>query len=285
MRPRQGKNRAVDAVEFRMQPDARRISLGATALGRRRVRCCAGLALALMWLIPAVAEAGVRKATLKDGVDPTLTYDVQRVRAKLDRSAGRLDVSVRLHRPFPTALDGSYWAAGIAVSVNGAPSGGDCRGGSDTVGATRLFIKPGQPAPTPELPEIHQASARVSYGQETTPVPLTFTADRRTASVTVENELLRGADLRCLSVNSIGRSTYDPRQPDGGPAIEQPLGAYFAGFSPRAQLRRALRRCATRHDSKRDARRRAGCKRRARAHCRHNLIGGVHLRDASCARP
>ena len=224
-----------------------------------------GLALVLMSLTPPpAAAAGIRTATLNDGVDPTLTYDVQRVRATLDRSEGRLDVSVALHRPFATVLDGSYWASGIAVSVNGAPTGGDCRGGTDIVGATRLFIEPAQPAATAEVPEIHQASARVSYRQESTPVALTFTVDRRTASVTVEDELLRGADLRCLSVNSMGRSTYDPRQPDGGPAMEQPLEAYFAGFSPRAQLRRALRRCAARHKPRREARKRAACKRRAR---------------------
>jgi hypothetical protein len=104
----------------------------------------------------------------------------------------------------------------------------------------------------------------VSYRQEPSPLPLAFTADRLTASVTVEDELLRGADLRCLSVTTSGRSTYDPSQPGGGPAIEEPLGAYFAGFSPRAQLKRALRRCAARHKSEREARKRAACKRRAR---------------------
>ena len=230
----------------------------------RRVSRLIGLALALMSLTPAAAAADVRTVTLRDGVDPTLTYDVQRVTATLDRSAGRLEVAIHLHRPFPTALDGSYWYSGIAVSVNGPPNGGDCRGGSDTVGATRLFIEPEQPAPTAEVPEIHQASARVSYRQEPAPLPLAFVADRRTASVTVEDELLRGADLRCLSVNATGRSTYDPRQPDGGPAGEEPLAAYFAGFSPRARLKRAVRRCAARYEARGEVRRRAACKRRAR---------------------
>jgi hypothetical protein len=217
-----------------------------------------------MSLTPAAVAADVRTATLRDGVDPTLTYDVRRVAATLDRSAARLELTILLHRPFPTALDGSYWAAAIAVSVNGPPNGGDCRNGSDTVGATRLFIEPAQPAPTADVPEIHQASAHVSYRQEPSPLLLAFTADRLTASVTVEDELLRGADLRCLSVTTSGRSTYDPSQPGGGPAIEEPLGAYFAGFSPRAQLKRALRRCAARHKSEREARKRAACKRRAR---------------------
>jgi hypothetical protein len=141
---------------------------------------------------------------------------------------------------------------------------GDCRGGSDTVCATRVFIEPAQATPTAETPEIHQASARVSYRQETTPVALTLTGDRRAATVTVEDELLRGADVRCLSVNSTGRYTYDPRQPDGGPAIEQPLGGYFAGFSPRARLKRALKRCAAQYPTRRETRNRAACKRRAR---------------------
>lgn len=66
--------------------------------------------------------------------------------ARLDRSTGRLEVSVALHRPFPLALDRSYWYSGTTVSVNGAPSAaGDCRTGSDTVGATWLFIEPEQP--------------------------------------------------------------------------------------------------------------------------------------------
>jgi hypothetical protein len=150
------------------------------------------------------------------------------------------------------------------VSVNGPPDGGDCRSGSVTIGATRLFIEPVQPAPTADVPEIHQASARVSYREESSSLPLAFTSDRLTASVTVEDELLREADLRCLSVTTSGRSTYDPRQPDGGPTIEEPIGAYFAGLSPRAQLKRALRRCAARHRSEREARKRVACKRRAR---------------------
>jgi hypothetical protein len=237
-----------------MQPDARWIS---------PLRLI-GLALALMAPIPAAAAGSVRTATLKDGVDPTLTYDLRRVGATLDRSAGRLELEIVLHRPFPTALDGSYWYSGIAVSVNGPPNGGDCRGGSDTVGATRLFIEPERPAPTADFPEIHRASVRVSYRQEPALQPVAFTADRLTASVTVEDELLRGADLRCLSANAMGRSTYDPRLPDGGPISEEPLGAYFAGFSPRAQLKRALRRCAARRRLARDARKRAACKRRAR---------------------
>jgi hypothetical protein len=218
-------------------------------------------ALALMALTPAAAAADVRTATLRDGVDPTLTYDLRRVTAKLDRSAGRLEVAVLLHRPFPTGLDGSYWYSGITVSVNGAPRAGDCRGGVDTVGATRLFIEPQAPAPTADAPEIHAASARVSYRQEAVPLPLAFAPDRLTASVTVEDELLRGADLRCLSMNAAGRSTYDPRQPSGGPASEEPLATYFAGFSPRARLSKALRRCAARYDS---GPKRRACKRRAR---------------------
>lgn len=104
----------------------------------------------------------------------------------------------------------------------------------------------------------------MSYRQEITPVSLSLTADRLIASVTVEDELLRGADLRCLSATATGRSGYDPRLPDGAPSIDGPLGSYFAGFSPRAQLKRALRRCASRYESRRDARERAACKRRAR---------------------
>lgn len=162
--------------------------------------------------------------------------------ARLDRSTGRLEVSVALHRPFPLALDRSYWYSGITVSVNGAPSAaGDCRTGSDTVGATWLFIGPEQPTPTPELPGIDRATARVSYRQETTPMPLTFTGDRRTATVTVDDELLRGADLRCLSVYATGRAAYDPRQPDGGPASEGPFGRYFAASLPE---RSSDERCA-----------------------------------------
>jgi len=170
-----------------------------------------------------------------------LTYDLQHVTARLDRSTGRLEVSVALHRPFPLALDRSYWYAGITVSVNGAPSAaGDCRTGSDTVGATWLFIEPGQPTPTPELPGIDRATARVSYRQETTPIPLTFTGDRRTATVTVDDELL--AEPTCAA----SRST----RPDarhtirGSPTVGRPARGRSAAASPRRPERSSDERCA-----------------------------------------
>lgn len=47
-------------------------------------------------------------------------------------------------------------------------------------------------------------------------MPLRFSADRRIAVVTVDDELLRGADLRCVSTTSAGRAIYDPRQPTAG---------------------------------------------------------------------
>src|SRR4051794_38288004 len=82
-----------------------------------------------------------------------------------------------------------YWLPGITVSVTGKPSMLDCQFATDTVGAARLFIEPAAQDPTPDRPEIHEASARVSYRQETTAVPLTLTGDRLTAVVTIDDEL------------------------------------------------------------------------------------------------
>ena len=53
-------------------------------------------------------------------------------------------------------------------------------------------------------------------------------------ALTVDDKLLRGADLRCMSVTSAGRSSYDPWQPDGGPTSDEPLAGYFPGFSAAA---------------------------------------------------
>jgi hypothetical protein len=155
----------------------------------------------------------------------------------------------------------SYWYQGVSVTVRGRPSLIDCRWGTEVVGAVRLFIEPKAAQPTPQMPDIYEASARVAYRQETVVVPLSFTADRRTAIVTVEDELLRGADLRCLAADSSGQAVYDPRQPNGGPVSEDEIGAYFSGFSPRSRLRRALRRCNTKFHP---GPRRAACRRRAR---------------------
>jgi hypothetical protein len=85
--------------------------------------------------------------------------------------------------------------------------------------------------------------------------------------------LLRGADLRCLAADSTGRAAYDPRQPNGGPMGEDELDAYFAGFSPRARLRRALRRCNARFHR---GHRRAACRRRA--HKRFANVSTVAVR-------
>jgi hypothetical protein len=201
------------------------------------------LAAAAALLASQPASAEVRTATVRDGVDPTLQYDIARIRAKLDRTAGTLRLSVRLHRPFPTATENS-WIGGISVAAYGRSSvAGDCRYGTDTVGATRLLIDTATTAPTPELPEIHVAETLVSYRQAWAATALRISADRLTATVTVTDELLRGADLRCVSAQSTGRAVYDPRQPGGGPSIEQPFAGYFAGFSPKALLRKALARC------------------------------------------
>jgi hypothetical protein len=132
------------------------------------------------------------------------------------------------------------------------------------VGAVQLSIRPTREAPTSEVPEIHEASARVSYRLSSTPVPLAFSADRRTAIVTVDDELLHGADLRCLRAGSSGRISYDPRQPGGGPLGEAGMATYFDGFSPHARLNKALRSCARRYRGHAKAVRLAKCKRLAR---------------------
>ena len=214
---------------------------------------------------PSASAASTRTARLTDGLDPTLTYDLERVNATLDRDHAQLRVSVRLHRPFPTSFSGyNFWYQGVSVTVAGSPLVLDCRYGSDAVGAVHLSINPTAQAPTKQQAEIHEASARVSYRQAAAPVPLSFSADRRTAFVTVDDELLNGADLRCLAAGATGRSTYDPRQPSGGPVSETEIAAYFAGFSPQARLKKALRACNVRHKGRKAAVRRARCKRRAR---------------------
>jgi hypothetical protein len=224
-----------------------------------RRRWCALIIPALCLLaLASTSSASTRTARLNDGLDPTLTYDIERVDATLDRAHAQLRVSVRLYRPFPTAFDSyNFWYQGVSVTVAGSPSILDCRWGSDTVGAVHLSITPTAQAPTEPRPEIHEASARVSYRQAGAPVPLSFSTDRRTAFVTVDDELLNAADLRCLSVNASGQSTYDPRQPNGGPSSEGQLAAYFSGFAPQARLKRALRACDTRYAGRKRAVRRA----------------------------
>jgi hypothetical protein len=226
------------------------------------------LGLPLTAVLTATApasNAAVRTAALTDGRDPTLTYDLQRVRATLDRSSAELRVSVRLYRPFPTAFaDYGYWYQGMSVAVTGAPTILDCRYGADALGAVHLSISPTEQAPTLDVPEIHEASARVAYRQSSEPVPLSFSGDRRTATVTVDDELLRGADLRCLSASSSGRTSYDPRQPGGGPTSETGVATYFSGFSPRARFKQAVRSCERRYRGHKHAVGLARCKRLAR---------------------
>jgi hypothetical protein len=231
----------------------------------RAALCGLALPIAVIAVSPRASAANTRTATVTDGVDPTATYDLQRVRATLDRSRAQLRVSVKLHRPFPTAFsDYGYSYQGVSIDVRGRPSVIDCRYGSDTVGAVHLSIGPTAQTPTQELPEIHEASAHVSYRQLSAPVPLSFSPDRRTATVTVDDELLHGADLRCLSAGSSGRVTYDPRQPFGGPSGDGQLATYFAGFSPRARLKRSLGACDRRFKGRKHGVARARCKRRAR---------------------
>jgi hypothetical protein len=94
-------------------------------------------------------------------------------------------------------------------------------------------------------------------------VPLTVSPDRRTFTIDVADPLLRGAAIECLQASSFGRASWDPTQPDGGPAGEPAVGTFFAGFSPTAKRNAALKRCATRHPH--DKRKRAACRRRVLA--------------------
>lgn len=211
------------------------------------------------------ARAGdQRSALLKDGVDRTVSYDVAEVRANLDRAAARLEVTVRLHKPFPADVPDYYWA-GVSIAVGHRPTlAADCRYAGGGVGHTSILIEPRAARPTALLPEIHVAEVRVSYRGAPVDLPLTFSDDRKTATVMIEDNLLRRADLRCLNARATGRGPRDASQPDGGPSADDIQAAYFKGFSPQARRRQMLRRCEQRHRGRQNAGKRSRCKRVAR---------------------
>lgn len=219
------------------------------------------LAVPALLLGASAANAAdvVRTASIKDGVDRTVLYDVAAITARLDRGAGRLTVTVRLHRPFPTSVEQTV--DGISIQAAGRPGLVDCRlGGKTVTGRTSLNIRPARRQPGPYAPEIHVARVDVAYRSAPAILPIAFSADRLTATVVVEDNLLKSADLRCLSAHTTGRAIRDPSLPGGGRTDDDIKGVYFAGFSPAARRNKALARCNRFKGS-----RRARCRRSVRA--------------------
>ena len=208
------------------------------------------------------ADSDARRATIADGVDRTVSYDIASVHAKLEPGANRLTIRVMLHRPFPVTAGRDFGFGAVSVSANGPPSNpNDCRTASARAGTVSMILAPKVQTPTPAQPEIHVANVTVRFRQTPIELPVAFSPDRRTATVVVQDNLLRRADLRCLSARGTGRAATDPTQPFGGPVSDDPKSVFFAGFSPAARLRRALVSCTRRFDG----RRRRLCRQRARA--------------------
>ena len=218
--------------------------------------------LILLILSDPAGAAAPRSATIRDGVDRTVSYDVAEIEAVLDHAAGRLTLTVKLHRPFPTVVS-DYHFAGVSIGVKGAPWFSDnCTWGSTVAGSTSVIIEPRRESPTAEAPEIHVAEVRVSYRDASVDLPVTFSPDRRVATVVIEDNLLRKADLRCLDARATGRGARDASLPQGGPVSDDLAAVFFKGYSPQEQLRRRLRRCNARYRT--NARRRLSCRQRAR---------------------
>jgi hypothetical protein len=177
--------------------------------------------------------AETRTATLNDGPDPTVKFDVEQVRVAFERDVGRATVTVRAHQPIPAIDDdpSSYKSASIWLRTN--PSSDPSDGcdysliSKDEVGDT--FITFRYRYGTNAL----VADVTVKFRQASYELPVSLSADGREMTVVIQDELLAGADLKCLGGSTSGRGSYDPRQPDGGPASDELTDVFFDGLDPR----------------------------------------------------
>jgi hypothetical protein len=183
----------------------------------------------------APALADVRTGVLTDGPDPTVAFDIERVTARHDRDAGVLDVTVRLHRPPPQPRGLGHYAV-VWIGVN--PSNDECvvGGRPDAAGDTHINIERSFSSPG-----VLEATTYVNFRQEHPTVPVVVSPDGRDLTVRVVDDLLRGANLRCLDAAGSGLGFYDPRQPEGGEDYDSVEPAWFEGLNPRDPRNRPFR--------------------------------------------
>jgi hypothetical protein len=196
--------------------------------GTLRTSIAGAIAAGICGLVPSLAHAEVRSATKHDGADPTALYDLEQVRASFDRDAGRIDLTVRFGHELPASqstFNTDYATVTLSTACNATTSKGD----------TKLRLEYDDPSGT--APAGYYASHLVEFRPSYSQAPAQLSPDRREWVISVEDELLRGVDIKCLSASTSGRAFYDPTQPGGGTTYDSLSGdPYFDGFGTPASL-------------------------------------------------
>jgi hypothetical protein len=187
----------------------------------------AALMLTAVLAAPSAANAETRTATLQDPDDgPTVLLDVEQVRVNFNRDAGQLTVTTRLHRPWPQVTPETTGSLTLRIGSSDPDS---CSTDTAT-GETYISFDKGYDT------NEWQAVYNVNFNQDYPSAPVTFSADRREATIGISNPQLVGADLKCLTGSSYGRGSYDASQPDGGPTSDSLDGVWFDGYAPAAPV-------------------------------------------------
>jgi hypothetical protein len=185
----------------------------------------AALTLTAIVAAPATASAEVRTATVADTPDPaTVLLDIEQYRVRFDREAGRLTFTARLYRPWPQkATD-----PGTSLSAWIAPTSPDECLSAYTAGATSITIRGDYDT------GAWTADYNVKFHDDYSTAPVSFSGDRREATVSFSDSVLVGADLKCVEGGASGRAAIDPSQPGGGSEYDSLEAAWFDGFAPAA---------------------------------------------------
>lgn len=155
------------------------------------------LATAAIAITTPVVGAETRRATLTDGPDDAVAYDISEVRAQFARDEGRLTVTLALRRSVPEEAK----SAGDYATV----SARRCRTETDReVGDVEIRF-----ARDPVAPDRFTGTARVAGRDRARPLPVEAEADGQELTVTLADALLANADLRCLEASGSGRSRDD----------------------------------------------------------------------------
>lgn len=176
------------------------------------------------------AHAETRTATIQDGPDPTVLYDIERVTARFDRAAASVDVHIRLNHPLPSpGSDTSYGSLSVTlVSTLGYDDKCSAYGSRTSVGDTSIRIAETGYGTTAR----YEATTNVNFRLEHPALPLQITDDRQGLSVSVTDGLYAQFNPRCLSASGSGRGAYDAAQPGGGPTADAVEPVFFEGYGP-----------------------------------------------------
>lgn len=195
---------------------------------RRRLGTLIGAIALATCVAPATdAFAETRTATIDDGADPGVRFDVQQVRAVFNREARTLDVTFRLNNPLPAdgSSDLAYMVAWVSATPSDESAGGCDVSDEDAAGDTYINIDQGTDG-------NYTATVNVKFRREYNTVAPTISADRHELTVHVSDELYTNSNPRCLSADSEGQGAYDPSKPDGGPSSDSLASAFFDGYGP-----------------------------------------------------